>query len=188
MNNGVRYKILPACLISVLSAASFSVLAERNHGDGLFSGSGIEYVPEETVAWKELEVTLPDIPKTENLREFYVSAVATHHYFIDSSSLTVGEDGVVRYVLVVRTEGGAENVSFEGIRCAENTWKLYATGGPGGQWRTARISEWRPIENKPINRYHAALSRELFCPDGNPIATADDGRRALKLGKYPGAQ
>lgn len=173
------------CVIFAASVFSIASQAAKKSGYGLDSDADIEYVPEETAAWKELEVVLPEAPKPENLREFYVSAVATNHYFIDSSSLVVGSDGVVRYVLVVRTAGGAENVSFEGIRCEERTWKLYATGGPDGQWRTARISEWRPIENKPVNRYHAALSRELFCPDGNPIATAEEGRRALQLGKHP---
>lgn len=188
MNMNTQCKISLACLAGALWIVSAPALAERNDGYGRAAGSGIEYVPEETVEWKELEVTLPAAPKSGNLREFYVSAVATNHYFIDSSSLAVGNDGIVRYVLVVRTEGGAENVSFEGIRCAEHTWKLYATGSTDGQWRTARISEWRPIENKPVNRYHAALSKELFCPDGNPIATADEGRRALQLGKHPNAK
>lgn len=188
MNMNTQCKISLACLAGALCIVSAPALAERNDGYGRAVGSGIEYVPEETVEWKELEVTLPAAPKSGNLREFYVSAVATNHYFIDSSSLAVGNDGIVRYVLVVRTEGGAENVSFEGIRCAEHTWKLYATGSTDGQWRTARISEWRPIENKPVNRYHAALSKELFCPDGNPIATADEGRRALQLGKHPNAK
>lgn len=186
MNTHRKFSLL--CLVGALCAVSTVTLAAKDKGYGLDTDSGIEYVPEETVEWKELEVSLPAAPKPENLREFYVSAVATNHYFIDSSSLVVGSDGVVRYVLVVRTEGGAENVSFEGIRCEDHTWKLYATGSADGQWRIARISEWRPIENKPVNRYHAALSRELFCPDGSPIATADEGRRALQLGKHPNVQ
>lgn len=186
MNTRRKYFLL--CLIGALCAVSTVTQAARKSGYGLEADSGIEYVPEETVEWKELEVTLPAPPKAGNLREFYVSAVATNHYFIDSSSLAVGTDGVVRYVLVVRTAGGAENVSFEGIRCEDHTWKLYATGSADGQWRTARISEWRPIENKPVNRYHAALSREFFCPDGNPIATTEEGRRALQLGQHPNAK
>jgi hypothetical protein len=84
---------------------------------------------------------------------------------IDDSTLTVGSDGVVRYVLVVQTSGGATNVSFEGINCKDRSWKHYATGNrDSGTWtksRAARI-EWRPIENKPINRHHAALSRDFF--------------------------
>jgi hypothetical protein len=93
----------------------------------------------------------------------------------------------VRYVLVVETSGGARNVSFEGIHCKERSWKHYATGRSDSTWtgsRAARI-DWRPIENKPVNRHHAALSRDLFCPLGNAIFTADEGRNALRLGKHP---
>ncbi len=173
-----------ACAVLAASAAGFAADSGRL---GLDSGTGIEYVPEETVEWRELEAATPAFPRPENLREFYVSAVATNKYLIDSSTLAVGGDGVVRYVLVVRAAGGAENISFEGIRCEERSWKLYATGRADGQWSKARISEWRPIENKPVNRHHAALSRDFFCPDGNPIASADEGRNALRLGKNPNA-
>lgn len=144
----------------------------------------------EPEAWEEQhEVEPPAFPKQENLREFYVSEVATNKYMIDPSTLAVGSDGVVRYVLVVLTSGGATNVSFEGIHCKELSWKHYATGRSDGTWTKSRAtrSEWRPIENKPINRHHAALSRNLFCPMGNAINTADEGRNALRLGKHPGS-
>lgn len=143
---------------------------------------------EEEAPWQELQdVVPPAFPKPENLREFYVSAVATNTYLIDPSTLSVGADGVVRYVLVVRTSGGARNVSFEGIRCKERKWKHYATGHADGSWAPSRASsiDWRPIENKPVNRHHAALSRDYFCPMGNSIRNADDGRNALRLGKHP---
>lgn len=142
---------------------------------------------EDEKPWQELEIEPPAFPRKENLIEFYVSAVATNKYLIDASTLVAGTDGVVRYVLVVETSGGARNVSFEGIHCKERSWKHYATGRSDGTWtgsRAARI-DWRPIENKPVNRHHAALSRDLFCPLGNAIFTADEGRNALRLGKHP---
>ncbi|MDP1733310.1 MAG: CNP1-like family protein [Sulfuritalea sp.] len=142
---------------------------------------------EDEKPWQELEMELPAFPKQENLIEFYVSAVATNKYSIDASTLAAGADGVIRYVLVVQTSGGATNVSFEGMHCKEKSWKHYATGRSDGTWiktRAARI-EWRPIENKAVNRHHAALSRDLFCPMGNAIYTADEGRNALRLGKHP---
>ena len=145
---------------------------------------------EEEKPWQELEIDPPAFPKQENLREFYVSAVATNKYLIDASTLAVGADGVVRYVLVVKTSGGATNVSFEGIRCQERTWKHYATGrSDSATWTTSRAArnDWRPIENKPVNRHHAALSRDLFCPSGSAIKSADEGRNALRLGKHPNA-
>ena len=145
---------------------------------------------QEEKPWQELEIEPPAFPKEENLREFYVSPVATNKFFIDASTLAVGTDGVVRYVLVVKTSGGATNVSFEGIRCKESAWKHYATGrGDSATWtksRAARI-DWRPIENTPVNRHHAALSRDLFCPQRSAILTADEGRNALRLGKHPNA-
>ncbi len=142
---------------------------------------------EEEKPWQELAVELPAFPKQENLREFYVSAVATNKYLVDASTLTVGTDGVVRYVLVVQTSGGATNTSFEGMHCKERRWRHFATGRSDGTWMESRATGggWRPIENKPVNRHHAALSRDLFCPSGVPIFTADEGRNALRLGKHP---
>jgi hypothetical protein len=146
---------------------------------------------EEEAPWQELkEVEPPDFPRPENLREFYVGAATSNSYFIDASTLSVGSDGVARYVLVVRTAGGATNVSFEGINCRERTWKHYATGHGDGKWvksRAARI-EWRPIENKPVNRHHASLSRDYFCPGGVSLNSADEGRNALRLGGHPDAR
>ena len=145
---------------------------------------------EDENAWQEQAIEPPAFPRQENLKEFYVSALATNKYFIDASTLAVGADGVVRYVLVVQTSGGATNVSFEGIRCRERSWKHYATGrSDGATWAMSRAArnDWRPIENKPVNRHHAALSRDLFCPSGSAIQSADEGRNALRLGKHPNA-
>jgi hypothetical protein len=145
---------------------------------------------EEPAAWQEVqEVDPPAFPKKEDLREFYVSAVTTNKYFLDGSTLLVGTDNVVRYVLVVQTSGGATNVSFEGIHCKELTWKHYASGRSDGTWTKSRAASisWRPIENKPVNRHHAALSRDLLCPGGMAIRSADEGRNALRQGKHPNA-
>lgn len=143
---------------------------------------------EDEKPWQEQqEVEPPAFPRQEDLREFHVSQVATNNYFIDASTLSIGSDGVVRYVLVVKTAGGATNVSFEGINCKAHRWKHYATGRSDMTWTKSRVArnEWRPIENKPVNRHHAALSRDFFCPAGIPLHTAEEGRNALRLGKHP---
>lgn len=140
-----------------------------------------------TEKWKESEVVLPELPQDGNLVEFYVSAVATNRFFIDSASLAAGTDGVIRYALVVKTSGGAVNTTFEGIRCGTRQYRLYATGRSDATWAPARASEWLPIENKPVNRHHAALSREFFCPRGAAIGNADEGRDALRRGRHPNA-
>lgn len=136
--------------------------------------------------WQEGEATLPDFPKEEDLLEFYVSAGTANRFYVDGKSINPGADGVVRFALVVKTAGGAANTSFEGIRCGALETRLYAIGSKGA-WVPARNSAWKPIENKPINRHHAALSRDYFCPSRVPIQNAEEGRDALRRGKHPNA-
>lgn len=174
----------PAIVLAGVAASVFAGTAGIL-GDG-HSGPNTSFEEDEPV--QELrEVEPPAFPKQENLLEFYVSAATANRYFIDGSTLAPGTDGIVRYVLVVQTSGGATNVSFEGINCRERSWKHYATGSSDSKWVKSRATrvEWRPIENKPVNRHHAALNREFFCPDGISISTADEGRNALRLGKHP---
>lgn len=62
----------------------------------------------ETKKWQEMEVQLPVAPKQETLLPFYVSAATSNRFYIDGATLSVGSDGVVRYVLVILSaEGGA---------------------------------------------------------------------------------
>jgi len=180
-------------LLTLILLAGFSASVGAQFGS---FGSSFERTrpnqigDEEEQRWQELETELPRFPRMDGLVEFYVSAVATNAYLIDPETLSVGADGVVRYVLVVRTRGGSTNVSLEGIHCKQQQWKHYAAGHVGdGTWTRARAgrSDWRPIENKPVNRHHAALSRDLFCPMGSPIASADEGRNALRAGRHPNA-
>ena len=133
--------------------------------------------------WREREVVLPAYPTPENLLPFFVSAATTFDFFIDAASISTGEDGVVRYVLVARSAQGAETVSYEGIRCSEKTYRIYATGA-GGRW-TSRPTAWRPIEPRSIQRWHNALWREYFCPIGVPIHSAAEGVEALRRGDHP---
>jgi hypothetical protein len=137
--------------------------------------------------WVEEPISPPAFPKEADLIEFYVSAATANRFFIDGATLSVGKGGVVRYTLVVKTAGGATNTTYEGIRCKTGEYRLYATGRADGTWAAARNAEWRPIENKPVNRHHAALNRDFFCPLAVPIDNADEGRNALRRGKHPRA-
>lgn len=169
----VRAALMAGILVLVGSAQADLGLRNRDDPDAL--------------PWVEEVIELPAFPQEANLREFYVSAATSNRFFIDSSTLSVGKDGVVRYALIVRTGGGATNTSFEGIRCDSLELKVYATGRPDGTWSPTRNSSWRRIENKQMNRHHAALARDLFCPGGVPIATPAEGVNALRLGKHPDA-
>lgn len=136
--------------------------------------------------WKEAEYKLPAPPKPQDLMEFGVHAGTDFRFFVDRQSLSVGKDGVVRFTLLARSNAGAENVSYEGIRCSERKYRVYAYGKPGGGW-SERDSDWRPIENKfQGSRY--ALWLEYFCPQWVPIFDAAEGIDALRRGGHPNAE
>jgi len=116
--------------------------------------------------WQELAVQLPPQPKPENLVSFYVSPTATMKFSIDLNSISAGTDGVVRYTLISKSDGGAENVSYEGIRCQTAEKKLYAFGHNDGSWSRARLNNWQRITDISGNRQHAALFKDYLCEGG----------------------
>ena len=179
-----RFRLVLAVLpVFLVLATAFGAAAQSPDTSSRFNTNY-----EEPEAWSELEnVQPPAFPGDDSLLEIYVSPIATNRYFVDTASLSIEGDGVVRFVLVVKTAGGATNVSFEGMHCATRRWKHYATGRSDKTWTISRAArqEWRPIENKPTNPHHAVLSRSFFCPQGYPITSADDGRNALRLGRHP---
>lgn len=132
--------------------------------------------------WKEGEVSMPPPVEESRLRSFYVSSASPNRFFVDEGSLSVGDDGVIRYTLVVRTPGGAENITFEGLRCATGERRIYASGRKEGEWVPMKNSAWQPISDNAYNRPRAALAFEHFC-DGP--AAPRDREHALRLLRTP---
>lgn len=139
----------------------------------------------ETVEWQELEVQLPAPPTKDSLVPFFVSSVTNNQFYVDVSTLTVGVDGVVRYVLVVTSAEGARSVSFEAIRCETRERRIYATGRRDGGWAKSRNNQWERIRESAINRHHASLFQEYFCPWGVIVNNAEEAKKALALGGHP---
>lgn len=134
--------------------------------------------------WVELSAQLPPYPKAENLVEFNVSSATRHKHFVDTASISVGEDKVVRYTVAIEAAGGAKNVSFEGMRCDTGERRLYAYGHPDGTWSKARRSGWEGIKFRSLLSYHKALYEDHFCPDGINVkdgkVAAQNLRRAAR--------
>ncbi|EIJ45087.1 hypothetical protein GWL_45270 [Herbaspirillum sp. GW103] len=128
-----------------------------------------EEFDDEEKPWQEIAVHLPPTPQAKNLAEFYLSPQATMKAYVDLNSVSIGTDKVVRYTVVTKTEGGAVNVIYEGMRC--ETWekKTYAFGHPDGTWSRSRRDKWQPIRDIGVNRIDGALFRDYFC-EGKMIA------------------
>jgi hypothetical protein len=138
--------------------------------------------PGDDVRWGEAQVPIPEYPKPENYLPLEVSATTPFVFFVDAKSLSVGKDGVVRYSLIAKSSGGALNISFEGMRCSDAQYRIYAFGRSDNTWSESRMSQWQPIPPDARNAQRAVLYRDFFCPLGGIIATAEDGVRALRRG------
>jgi len=163
-------------LVAIILLGSFfvrPVLADADEDEG-----------RESRRWQENVADFPAAPLAENLLPFYVSAATNNDFFVDGTAISVGSDGVVRYVLVVQATGGARNVSFEGIRCETKEYRDYAFGRPDGTWSKSRNENWRLIRDVPANRQHFTLFIDYFCPGGVIALSADHVRAALRRGPY----
>ena len=70
----------------------------------------------------------------------------------------------MRYTTVIKTAGGATNVTFEGMRCETREGKLYALGRGDGSWVRARDPKWQRILLRDLTPHRYVLYREYFCP------------------------
>jgi hypothetical protein len=121
----------------------------------------------------ESPVVLPAPAQKNNLLSFYVSPTTTLDFAVDAKSVSVTEEGIVRFVLVITSQNGASNISYEGIRCSTGERKLYAIGQTSGGWSVARRDAWDTIIDRGINRQHAALAKDYFCETGMVAGKAE---------------
>jgi hypothetical protein len=136
----------------------------------------------------EAEVQLPPFPQAEHLIPFVVSATTDNKFLIDSDSLTFASGGLVRYTLVIISPTGAQNVSYEGMNCATGERRLYALGRSDQTWSRARSDQWMSVRENTLNRHHAELFTNYFCPLGITVRNVDEVRQALRQGGHPAAR
>ena len=161
---------LVRCLLPLLVLVPTAGLAAGDEGD-LDARRG-----------EEAEVQLPSFPLVENLIPFTVSATTDNTFMIDGASLSVGPGRVLRYTLVIVSPSGAQNVSYEAIRCTTAERRLYAFGRSDKTWSKARNDQWTRIQESTVNRQHAALFSDYFCAIGVTLRDAEDARRILRAG------
>lgn len=135
---------------------------------------------EDTTPWEEVAAALPGTPKEENLVPIEVSSATSNKFMIDTASISVGKDGVVRYTVVIESSRGARTVNYEGLRCETMERKIYAFGQADGKWTENNRTAWEGIKVRSVLSYHKTLYDETFCDLGIPIRSAEEAVRKLK--------
>jgi hypothetical protein len=124
------------------------------------------------------EYALPPPPEEANLVPVTPRSRTDNAIALDSRSLVVGADRVVRYTLVVTSPEGARNVLHEAMSCKPFEWKLLAIGRSDGSWARPMESVWQPVERRSYNGIRYSLGKNVFCEKtGSP---ARDAARILE--------
>ena len=134
--------------------------------------------------WVEESVTPPPYPRDENLIQIAMAATS-NEFFVDSQSVSIGTDNVVRYTMLIRSNVGAVNVTHEGIRCETREKKLYHLGRKDGTWSAARASKWGAVTGSGAVTYQKILMNDFFCPKESSVKSAEEAIGALRAGIHP---
>ncbi len=163
-----------AFVIALFAASTLSVLSfpAQSAGFGESNWGNFELDFEANAkAWKEIEALLPAAPTSRTLIEVKLDSSSRNQLFIDTASLSIGDDGGVRYTAIIRSPSGAETISFEGLRCETGERKLYAfgrsvnntSGKDAGPWSRNRYAKWEPIQARLAGGYHRELFFHYLC-------------------------
>jgi hypothetical protein len=82
---------------------------------------------------------------------------------VDPSTIAVGTDGVVRYVMVITNATGNTNASYEGIRCVSDEVKTYARLSSSGKWVMVDSPSWKGVGENMPSRHAQAFARQGGC-------------------------
>lgn len=111
-------------------------------------------------------VNLPETSAPANWLKFSVRRFTEHSAALDPGSISIGGDGITRYTLLIRSSKGVDNISYEGIRCTTQEWKMYATGRSNGTWSRVPAPVWRPVSQTGLNAVRYTLAEEFACEAG----------------------
>ncbi len=119
--------------------------------------------------WHELDSELPAFPQEKQLVDTGVSTAAfPYTIYVDAPSISVNEDQVVRYTVVIVSDDGIWNVSHEGLHCGKKAYRRYAYG-MNGEWQELTDSPWLPLDGAGINAYRKNFYMNYMCDPTKPF-------------------
>ena len=142
---------------------------------------------EEPGAPREAAIKFPPYPKQQDLLRFEMHPRTAFEYFVDGSSISVLDDGVVRFAVVVRT-ATAVNVSYEGYRCITRERRTYGRANRDGTWIPVKDAGWVSVGPREVSGFRHELYWHYFCPGKRAISSVREGVDALRFGGHPDAR
>ena len=141
----------------------------------------VAQTPVDVPQWVEENAAPPPAFAKEGLIPIEMPSYVTLKVGVDPATVSVGTDGVVRYVVVMRNTSGSVNAAYEGILCTKGEVKTYARAGASGEWVAIKQPDWRPLTDNLPSRHADAISKQGGC-EGRTSAKREDTLQTLKRG------
>lgn len=139
--------------------------------------SQMDYIQEENAStyeapWQEAEVKFPPPPARDSLVALDGEGIISNYeYFVDPASITLGNDQVMRYVVVLESDTGGSATYYEGMRCDTREAKSYGYVTRQGAFKPLASSRWMRLRTSGPYVYRYVLASLYMCDrDGWPIA------------------
>lgn len=166
--NPVLSPCVAAGCCAILATVAPLALAQQSYMDEIQDQNASTY--EE--AWKEdNQIKFPPLPKPDNLVALDAEAIGSgYEYFVDAESLSLGEDKVLRYSVVLESGTGVRNTFYEGIRCETREVKTYGYASRQGGFKSVASSPWKRIRRRGAYAHQHLLAEVYVCDrEGWPI-------------------
>jgi len=157
----------------LLAAASWLQAASEDRSDPYarqrpsIDRGEFQYDDSKDVPWREDQIQLPAPPGDDaTLGELKLDSLPkAFTAYLDMATLNVNPtDGVIRYWLVVRGQGGA-TTSYEGMNCRSREYKAYAFADPRAPngLRPVRAPRWQLLGFARRSDYRWELADSYLC-------------------------
>lgn len=145
----------------------------------LWAGVTSAQTPPPLPEWVEEKPPTPPAFATDQLIPIDMPSYVSVEVGVDPATLTVGTDGVVRYVVVMRNASGFHTAAYEGLRCTTDEVKIYARFSTAGQWVAVKEPEWKSITSNLPSKHAFVIARQGAC-DTHLSSPRDETIRRLK--------
>lgn len=147
---------------------------------GLCCVHAVAQLAAEDPDWQEIEA--PAAPEFDRKRlvRFEMPIGGALEFGVDPATISIGKDGVVRYVMVASSPNGNLNAMYEAIRCATGEFKTYARRTGDTAWSAQKQPVWQSMQNQLNARHAWHLAKQGVCTGRAPATSVADILRSLK--------
>lgn len=174
------------CCTLVLFAGAITAQADV---EDIAERKNSKYLDDYWLEWKEDHIdSIPEFNLKKSL-PLELNKNSQMHWYVDPATMSIGKDGVFRYVVIAQGTSGTINAFYEGVLCKKALVKSYAKlissdGKPPFQWRIAKEPQWVSLDDLPHFGHEKMLARDYICDNAAQPSSVYDVKRRMQDFEY----